>query len=184
MTKIIVALAVFLTGTQALAQEAGFSIGFHNATADSKVVGSTAEAKVGFRLGVPMAFELVDKMKFKTGFIYSQRFFDVTSGLETATAKFEYVDIPALAQFRLNEMLGFFGGLTMALNIGKNIEGSSSAGKATSMQGIVPLATVGVTTLFNDMIGFDFYYERSLAKISRDFDNYSIFGANFVYWVY
>jgi hypothetical protein len=186
--KIVISalLMCFATGVSlsAGAQEVGILGGFHSTGADSKTSGTSIDNKVNFRLGVPIAFELVDKTKFRTGFIYTQRHVDVSGANFSGTINYEYIDIPAMLQYQVHEMFGVFGGLTMALNMKKSITGIPGMTKADGTESIIPLATVGVTTLFNDMIGFDFYYERGFGKVSKDVENFSTFGANFIYWIY
>lgn len=185
MLKKIAAMLI-LTGLSwtAQGQEVGVLGGFHLTDADAKGSGVAVDSKVGFRLGVPIAFELVEGMKFRTGFIYTQRHLDVALAGPPATsltAQFEYIDIPVLVQYQAHEMFGIFGGLTMALNMKKDLD---PGGKASGTESIVPLVTIGATTLFNDMIGFDFYYERGIGKIADNAENFSTFGANFIYWIY
>jgi hypothetical protein len=184
MKKLVLTLAFALMGTAAHAQEVGVLGGFAMTTADSRADGVSYGGKVNFRLGVPVAFELVDKLKFRTGLIYTQRHIEIKEGGMTGTAEFEYFDIPVLVQYKIHEMFGIFGGLTMAINSKKSAEIGGVSGDATGTESILPLVTVGVTTLFNDMIGFDFYYERGIGNIADDAKDFSTFGANFIYWIY
>ena len=179
-----IALIFSIIGFSAQAQELGVSFGFHSSNAEATTSGVSTGSKVGYRLGVPFSFELVEGMKFKTGIGYSARHFDLTVGANKGTAEFDYIDIPALVQYNFNDIVGVYGGLTMALNIGKDIEGIPGVTSADGAESIVPMATVGLSTTFNDMVGFDFYYEHGIGDIADGIKNYSVFGANFIYWIY
>ncbi len=72
MKKLILALTLITSGWAAQAQEVGFLGGFQSTGADSKTTGLTVDAKINFRLGVPIAFELVENFKVNgvSGIVY------------------------------------------------------------------------------------------------------------------
>lgn len=188
MTKFILILTAALMTSTAGAQEYGFLAGFHQTTATlENSPGSSIDGKFNFKIGLTMGFELAPMMRFRTGAIYNQRHFDLKTTVAatniTAKYQFDYIDVPALFQYNFNETVGIFGGLNVGINVNDKIDvpaGIVAADPETN--GLIPLAQVGANFLFDDMIGFDVYYERGLGKIAKDIKDYSTFGANFIYW--
>lgn len=186
------AICGLMISSSAIAQEFGFIGGFHQTSADSSTDGANvtteAEGKLGFKLGLAVNFELVEGSAFRTGFLWNNRKFAVTgkntliNTEATTDFNFNYFDIPALYQLNVNEMVGFFGGLVVAINIGDDTSPSSDF-KAETM---IPLLTAGLNLMFDDQIGFDFYYERGMGKFAKmdgaSVADFSTFGANFLYW--
>lgn len=184
MIKIFSSLAtVLLLSVPAWGQEFAATLGVHQTTADSNVSGTSVDGKLGFKAGALVGFELVDKVKFRSGLVYNQRHFDVKVGTNTLEYKFDYFDIPALAQYNVNEMFGLFGGLNFAVNINDDVSYPATMTSADpKAEKMIALLNLGVNLMFNDMIGFDFYYERGMGKLAKDLESYSTFGGNFIYW--
>lgn len=166
------------------AQEFGILGGFGQTTAESKVTGVSTEGEIGFRVGGVAKFEMTSEMFFRSGLIYSYRPFGVKSGATEGSAKFAYLDVPALLEYKMNDTFGFFGGLVIGINTSDKAEWNGQDIDPQGMKSMYPLAQVGVNLLFQDMFGFDIYYERGLGEIHDGAENYSTFGANFVYWLY
>jgi len=180
MFKIIVSVLAGLTisGT-ALAQEFGFTGGFHNSSASEKNGSGSISSEIGYKLGLALKFPMVDQLNFKTGLIYSYRPFEYSG--TSVKAKFAYLDIPVLVEYKFNDMVGVFGGLVMGIKVSDKI---STGATPTGMEDIIPLAQVGVSFLFDDLYGFDIYAERGLGDIYDGAKDYTSFGANFVFWTY
>ncbi|MBX3023063.1 MAG: PorT family protein [Bdellovibrionales bacterium] len=182
--KILLAISAVFISFAAQAQEYGFLAGVHQTTASTDVNGASTDGKFGFKAGLTMGFELAPLMKFRTGAIYNQRHFEVKAGATTVEWNFDYLDVPALFQYNINETFGLFGGLNIGININDrtNIKPSVAVTPDNEANGLIPLVQVGGNFLFEDMIGFDVYYERGLGKIGKDVKDFSTFGANFIYW--
>ncbi len=178
--KTILVLGALLISTVSHAQEFGLLAGVHQTGADSSVASEKVNGVFNFKLGAVAAFELTPGMKFRTGALYNQRNveYKYNTGAE-ADLKFAYLDIPALVQYNFNEMFGLFGGLVIAVNINDDTKPKAQAIDATTM---LPLLSLGANLMFQDMIGFDIYYERGMGEISRLHETYSTFGVNFLYW--
>lgn len=185
MTKSLIAVAFgLLLSSTAMAQEWAFVGGFHQTDADTNATGYSTDGKLGFSLGANLAFELVPGGKFRTGLLYTQRYFDLKPTTGTTTEfKFAYLDVPALFQYNINEMFGIFGGLVVAINVSDKTEPTVTSLESESL---VPLLDLGVNLTFDDMIGFDFYYQKGMGDIAtfsgNNVSDFSTFGANFVYW--
>lgn len=179
-----------LLGASAHAQDFGLTFGLSGSKASAKNSGvSSGDTEFGFRLGGVAAFPLSDQLKFRTGVLYTQRHFDLkVDGTDVkATDKFDYIDIPFLAQFNFNENFGVFGGIVAAININDSIDlsggGGSLTGTAIGTKGLYPLIQIGVNGTFDNMYGIEAYYEMGLGDIYDGAKNYSVFGANFIYWL-
>lgn len=162
------------------AQEFGLTGGFHQSSASAKNSGVTDDSKIGYKLGLSAKFEMVAPMNFKTGLIYSYRPFELTTSGSTFEFKFSYLDIPALVEYKINEMVGVFGGLVIGLNVSDDVKPS---GNPQGMEDIIALGQVGASFLFEDLYGFDIYVERGLGTIYDGAENYMSIGANFVWWL-
>jgi hypothetical protein len=162
------------------AQDFGALIGVHQTTADSKTANTTTDSGFNFKAGLTVNFELDQGSYFRTGILYNQRHFDTEVGSAKTKVKFDYIDIPANYQYNFTETFGLFGGLVVAANVGDSRSPAQSP--KIDAEGLVPLIDLGVNLTFQNMIGFDVYYERGLGKFADDLQNFSTFGLNFLYW--
>jgi hypothetical protein len=177
---ILLAVAMLFSGT-VFAQEYGLLVGVHQTTADASDSFGSVDGKFNFKLGLTAGFELSNEARFRTGILYNQRHVVYTVLGVDVDMNFDYIDIPANFQYNFNPMVGVFGGLVAAINVNDEVKAGGATGNVDA-EGFIPLLDVGVNFLFEDMIGFDVYYERGLGDISRLTENYSTFGANFIYW--
>lgn len=180
---LILAAGLLMSGT-ASAQEYGFLAGVHQTTANTDVTGASIEGVFNFKAGLAAAFGLNDQMKFRTGLLYNQRHVELKAlGAKQAEINFNYLDIPALVQYKVNEMFGLYGGLIVGVNVGDEVKlAPGVTGVNVEKKSLIPLFQVGANLTFDDMIGFDLYYERGLGEVAENLKDYSTFGANFIYW--
>lgn len=192
MKHLLVLVLATLVSVGAQAQDIGFIAGIGNTSAD--IDNADVNAELGYRIGVNVKLDLVDQVSFRTGGTYTARPFNIesTALVTDLDVKMTYIDIPALFQFSFNDMISIYGGPVVALNVGEKAEGTilgvAYDGDVSDIPGqgktksLYLLAQVGVNFNF-DGIGFDLYYERGLGEINKDgAENYSIMGANFLYW--
>lgn len=183
MNKILfLTLALMLSPLGAHAQEYGVLAGVHQTGADSNMTGDSVDGVFNFKAGFAAAFPLTNQVKFRTGLIYDQRHvkYKYSTGAEV-DLDFDYFDVPALVQYNVNEMFGFFGGLVIGINANDSAKPKASA-PAIDATSLLPILSLGVNMMFQDMIGFDVYYERGMGDVSRLHENFHTFGANFLYW--
>ncbi|MGE4132649.1 MAG: outer membrane beta-barrel protein [Bdellovibrionales bacterium] len=180
----ILSFIFLISSSSAFAQEWGATLGFHQTTADSNDSTATVDGKLNFKLGALVWFELVEGYKFRSGAIFSQRHIDINKSGYKYEYNFDYFDVPANVQYNFNEMIGVFGGLTFAINFSDDVDAPSGAPANTDQDAekMIPIMNGGVNFLFNDMIGFDVYYERGMGRFAKNLENHSTFGANFIYW--
>jgi hypothetical protein len=178
--------ASLMMAASANAQEFGGLLGVHQTTADTSAAGASIDGRFNFKAGLLTNFGLNDMAKFRTGLLYNQRHVDLKAlGQKVAELNFNYLDVPALFQYNVNEMFGLFGGLVVGINVGKEAKATAPGVTVTgggNVKGLIPLVQVGANVTFDDMIGFDLYYERGLGEYAENLKDFSTFGANFIYW--
>ena len=180
----VVFIVGMLISAAAQAQEYGFVAGVHQTGASTDSEGNTIDSQFNFKTGLAMGFELAPKMRFRTGALFNRRHVDLNVAPNTKyKIKFDYIDVPANFQYNFNDTVGLFGGLVVGINVADKVEAPiGSIAADPQANGLIPLADVGVNLLFEDMIGFDFYYERGLGKFADHWSGFSTFGGNFIYW--
>ncbi len=177
---ILLVFSIFVS-TSAFAQEYAAVIGVHQTDAETDAANTSVDGVMGFKAGLGVRFQLMENSYFRTGVLYNQRYFETTSAGTSTDWEFAYLDIPATYQYNVNEMFGLFGGLVVAVNIADDYS-PTVAGLDPDADKLIPLLTLGVTLMFEDMIGFDFYYERGMGGFAEDLETFSTLGANFNYW--
>jgi hypothetical protein len=185
MIKSLFILATgLLIGNAAVAQEFGALLGVHQTTADTDTANASIDGQFNFKAGLLVNFGLNDMAKFRTGLLYNQRHVEAkVSGQKVSEINFDYLDVPALFQYNMNEMFGLFGGLVVGINVNDEVKMTNGASAGDpDKKGLIPLVQVGANVTFDDMIGFDLYYERGLGEYAKNLKDFSTFGANFVYW--
>lgn len=178
-TLIFGSLMALMLGASAHAQDYGLTAGFSESNATAGQSGYSTTGEFGFRAGGVAAFPLVDGLKFRTGLIFAQRHFDLTVSGNKATARFDYLDVPVLVQYNFNDTIGVFGGLIAGINVNHNID----SGTVTGSKGLYPLVQGGFNATFDNMYGIEIYYEYGLGEFADNLKNFSVFGANFIYWL-
>jgi hypothetical protein len=178
--NILLILASLSFSAPALAQEYGALLGVHQTSADSDLNGTSVDGVFNFKAGLAVGFELAEFTKFRTGVIYNQRHLESTTAGSKTEIKYDYLDVPALIQYNVNEMFGMFGGLVVGINVNDDLKPKPTS--KVDVETLIPLLSVGINLTFQDMIGFDIYYERGMGDISDGLENFSTFGANFLYW--
>ncbi|NJM10440.1 MAG: porin family protein [Bdellovibrionaceae bacterium] len=182
--KILLLVLGLMISPAALAQEFGALVGVHQTSADAESSAGSVDGKFNFKAGVSVGFELNDAAKFRTGLLYNQRHLDYSVSGGKYELNFAYFDVPALVQYNVNEMFGFFGGLVVGINVNDDIKAPVGATPSNAdVEKLIPLLSVGFNMTFQDQIGFDVYYERGMGGIADNLiENYSTFGASFLYW--
>lgn len=185
-----------LISTSAMAQEYGLTIGFQQNSADvenPEGVSGKIDSKLGFSGGGLVAFELVENLKFRSGLIFNQRHIDYKVTSPDAAEgkyklKFDYLDVPVNVQYNFNEMFGVYGGMIMGIKASDSADAPAGLDFDPDMESLYPLLNVGVNMIFEDMIGFDLFFERGIGEFatgddSLSFKDYTTFGARFIYWM-
>lgn len=191
MTRKLIALAfgVLLSST-AMAQEYGLAVGIHQTSASvDNTTGSSGkvEGKLGFEAGLAVAFELIPNLRFRTGLTFDQRQFDYKISGNKFQFNYAYLDVPVNAQYNFTPMFGVFGGLLVGIKASDSTKVPSGMTLDADMKSLYPLIDLGVNMTFDDMIGFDVYYERGIGEFASatglSLKDYSTFGLRFLYWM-
>lgn len=181
MFKMLFAASVaLLVSTSGFAQEFGLTGGFHYSTATAKTGGLSEEGEIGYKLGGVVKFEMVENLNFRSGLLYSYRPFDFEGGGASFSHEFSYLDVPALVELKLNDMIGVFGGVVIGMNIDDKVSGG---GSPSGMNDIIALLHAGGSFIFDDLYGFDIYIERGLGDVYDGAEDIMSVGANFVFWL-
>jgi hypothetical protein len=186
LTRFVPALLIVLVGwgTFSSAQEMGISAGAQESNASGRNPGDSTSGDFGIRAGFIGSFLLEDNLKFRTGLMYTQRHFDYkTSGGDTYTFNWDYVDVPALIQYNFNEIFGLFGGVIIAINSSHAVSGTPTY-TVTGEKDLTPIFQAGVNLLFDNMYGFDLFYEQGFDTIDSNTKDLGAFGASFIYYFY
>jgi hypothetical protein len=191
MKQLLVLVFALGTSFAANAQDVGFLAGIGQTSADTSTLssGTSVDSEIGWRLGVAVRLDLMDQFSFRTGGTYTSRPVTVDTGLTgDLKVKMAYIDIPALFQFNLNDMVAFYAGPVIGIKANEKATGAGFDGDVSDLnpghdaKGIYLLGQIGANFNF-DGVGFDVYYEQGFGDIVEDtLKDYSIVGANFVYW--
>jgi hypothetical protein len=187
MFKYLVMVTTFLGAVSVSAQEYGAILGVHQTDADVKSSSEgSVDGKMGFKAGMAITFELGDETRFRTGALFTQRHLEIANGSGIGDTKilFDYIDVPVNLQYNLNDKFGLFGGFTVGVNVNDKVEYPEQLASKPDpdVEKMIPILNAGVSLTFDDMIGFDFYYERGLGEISNSLEKFNTFGLNFLYW--
>ena len=191
--KIFGLICGLLISSAAMAQDYGLTIGVHQTTATVDTTGSgkwlsgttgSVSGKLGFDAGLTASFELVPNVRFRSGLLYDQRQFDYKlTGGQTVGINFAYLDVPVNVQYNITPMVGIYGGLIVGVKASDSASVPGGVTLPTNMKSMYPLLNVGGNFMFNDMLGFDVYYESGLGEFADNLKNYSTFGMHFIYWL-
>lgn len=201
MKHILILITVLFVGAISQAQDFGVIGGIHytgSSYNDSGGSSTDINAKLGYRFGLAAQLNLTEQVNFRSGLMYTNRSVNAEQTATTTDFDYEltYIDIPALFQFQMNDMISFYAGPVVAFNIGQKADGTiagtafsgdvddaadsfNGVGKVESMY---LLGQIGMNMYF-DGIAFDVYYERGIGDITKDgIKDFSILGANVIYW--
>lgn len=186
MLKSLVILVSICASSLASAQEFGALVGVHQVEAESTGANSgKSDSKLNFKGGLAIQFDLGNQTHFRTGSIFTARNFEIVSAAGDETkVQFDYLDIPAGLQYGLNDKISIFGGLVVGVNLSDDIKYPATAASRPDpdAEKLISLLNLGVNLMFDDMIGFDFYMERGFGDVADNIENYSSYGANFLFW--
>lgn len=183
--NITLSLMIFLSST-AFASESEFAVtgGFRTNNMDTDIVGNNVSGQNGFQLGGLAWFHFASPLSLRLGFLYSQRYAQVTASNIAATdIRFTYLDIPATIQYKFGDFGGVFFGPVFSFNQSKECSRAGVSGNAcTGVQSsIIPLS-LGVSFKFAPQMGAELAYEFYSGKIADGLNNLRSIGANFVFF--
>lgn len=166
MRLIAVAWIIFaILNAPAHAEEWGLLLGVHHTCATSREPGTSISGDFGIRTGIQTSFFLSQKLKIRTGAIYTQRHFEVHAVDGSRSHSWDYLDLPILLQYDPKPGTGLFIGPTVAAN-----------------QSALIFLQGGVNFIFDNMYGFDIFYETNPGPVDVDAEKLSAIGINLMYY--
>lgn len=191
MTKFLALICGVMVSSVAMAQDYGLTIGIHQTTAtvdgltaSGVPVSGSVSGKLGFDAGLTASFELVPNVRFRTGLLYDTRQFDYKiNNIGKVSYNFAYIDVPVNVQYNFNQTVGIYGGLIVGIKASDSTSIPSGFTYDPDMKSLYPLVNAGFNFMFNDMIGFDLFYEAGLGEFADHAKNYSTVGMHFIYWL-
>lgn len=167
------------------AAEYGALLGGHmtGAEVDGAYAGGGAGDRFGVKVGLLMTYALGAEYAFRTGTVYDQRHFAVTSADgNAATAMYEYIDVPALLHYAVTDRFGVFAGALLAINIRDKLEIPHAIDRVDpNINGLIPLLEVGVRGKLVGAWSLEAYYERGFTRISDNIRNYTGYGLDAIF---
>jgi hypothetical protein len=196
MAKIFALICGVMISSAAMAQDYGLTIGVHQTTASidatdtsSQLGGATTgsvSGRLGYDLGLTASFELVPSWRFRTGALYDLRPFDYKiPNFGTVGYNFSYIDVPVNVQYNFTPVVGIYGGMIVGIKASdsQNLPSNASSTVGPNMKSLYPFLNAGLNFTFNDLLGFDVYYESGIGSFSDNGKSYSTFGMHFIYWL-
>jgi hypothetical protein len=164
----------------AYSEEFGIEAGIHQSDADTRRTGDSHSGDFGYRAGLTTSFFLEGGFKIRSGLMYVQRHFDLKdSSGSTTTYNWAYIDIPVLLQYNFTDKVGLFGGVNIAINTDTSTSPSIPIGANPTF---TPIFTLGLNFLFDNMYGFDVFYERGYTPIETRAANINAYGVSLIYY--
>ena len=183
--RIFILISSLFLSLGARAQEYGFLIGVHQSNARTSLDNVSGNAVLNFDLGLAMSFELLPDFRFKTGAIYNERHVDFKNSAadQTTSYNFAFIDVPVNFQYNFTSLVGVYAGLVIGINVNDKVKVPTGTPAADpGAKSLIPLADLGLSFLFNDMIGFDLYYEHGLGDYASKVHDLNSFGGNVLYY--
>ena len=184
ITRILFAITLAATA-RAQAAEYGALVGGHmtDASVDGAFAGGGTGARFGVKVGLLMDYALASDFTFRTGTVYDQRHFALTDASgNAATAMFEYIDVPALVRYALNDRIGLFAGALLGINIRDKLEIPHAIERVDpNINGLIPLVEAGVRVAICERWSVEAYYERGLTRIADNTKDFIGYGTDAVF---
>ncbi|MFN7728168.1 MAG: outer membrane beta-barrel protein [Bdellovibrio sp.] len=175
--KMFVMSLIVIMGFAAQAQDVGVVLGIRGDSADAKTTNQKTQGKTNFQAGAVAKFEVHEAWQVRTGFLYTQRFYEFSSSSNNlGDAKFTYFEIPVGLMYKFSDFGGAFVGPNLAFNIAKDCPGGTCQGVSSAPIGL----QVGASFKFAPQMGFEFYYETMFSKVADEVENPRAIIANFM----
>lgn len=164
-------VAALLVSSMSFAQDVGVVAGIRNDNADGKN-GIDIQGKTGFGAGVVAKFEVSGPLQIRTGFLYTQRAYDLTlpgAPASSGELKMTYVEIPVGVLWKFSDYGGVFAGPAISLNLSKECPGGSCSGSDVNSS---PLAIqFGGSFKVAPQFGFEVYYETMTSALAKNVES-------------
>src|SRR4051812_31146845 len=127
MKLVLVAVLMFFV-SPAFGEEWGVVFGIHQTDAQPRFGDESVTPQIGYRFGITTSFFVLDEvLKLRTGLLFTEHTFKLSSGPVDATYELQFLEVPALFQYNFTPKFGAFTGLMAAFNIRDQVSGPHSA---------------------------------------------------------
>lgn len=168
MKALITLVMGFLLSVSVYANDFAAAVGFRSNSADAVTAGVDVSSKAGLSAGVIGFFDLASQFQIRSGFLYTQRNFEVgQSGGTKYETNFGYVDIPVTAMYRFADYAGAFLGPVLALNVSKDCKAPNGCGTENPDSMSLGLQ-FGASFKFASQLGAEVYYETIPSTFWKD----------------
>lgn len=170
MRKILLSLALVL-GIISSANASDFAVvaGARMNNGSAGTSGLSISGKTAFQIGVQGFFDINEKLIFRSGFLYAQRYFGYTSSGLTGELNYTYFDIPATLMYQFADYGGIFGGVHLGLKSSASctVSGGTCTITKDPKSMITPLV-FGASFKFAPQMGAEFYYEMTSGDLHEN----------------
>ncbi|MBL7666007.1 MAG: outer membrane beta-barrel protein [Bacteriovoracaceae bacterium] len=132
------------------------------------------EAGLSLDIGFIKKYYLHDDLLFRTGFKFSQRYFEIAD----KDFDYVYVDLPLLLEYSIDKKWSTFFGFLIALNLNDSTEASPEPDANTTLTQLVGGAKYSI----NHRLDIEGYVELGMSEVADSIDDMNTFGVNLVYW--
>lgn len=149
-----------------------FEVGFRHQNGD--VTGADTNAKLGYQLGLSVAFPMADQWSIRSGLFYTEKNIEVESGTTKQDFKFSYVEIPATVMMKFSESAGAYAGL----NLSMNLDDDCGTVTCSSVESFTTPIVIGAAFKFAPQLGADIYFETISGDVAQNIKAFKAIGAN------
>lgn len=175
--RLLLLILLMTAGFGVRAEEWGLTFGLHDATVES------GNSEIGVHGGILTSLFFSKTLKLRSGLIYTQRHFDLEDGGHSYFYHYDDVDLPALLQYNVRPGFGVFAGPVFGFNVLHDVSGSPALNGSGVGAEILPLLQMGTNFIFDNMYGFDVFFEEALQPIDANARQFKSVGLSFVYYV-
>lgn len=167
--KIFFGLMLVLVGQFALANDFAATVGLRSNSADAATTNVTSGSRSGFGAGVIGFFDVADKFAVRSGFIYNQRNYKLTSGTTEFDMNLSYVDIPVTGMYKFADYAGAFFGPVLSMLSSKECKATTgTCGTVKDPESMIMPIQFGVSFKFAPQMGAELYYEMISSEFWKD----------------
>ena len=145
----------------------------------SMTKGEDTKMRVGLAVGAELAVAAANNFEVSAGVLYSMQGvkekWQILGASETVTYKFDYINIPILANLYVTRGLALKAGIQPGFNVSKKVSASGGSTDVDDVKGFAFSVPVGLSYEFSGVV-IDARYNWGLTKVVKDADpKHSVF---------
>lgn len=169
MRSLFICLAILFSGVSQAVEVADMGLAAGWRMNDGTSTGNTVDGEGGLILGGLAYLPIADKFHFRTGFLYSQRHYQLNS----SDVKVAYVDVPVSALWKVGDMGGVFFGTAIGLKVSE----SCGAGDCTDTKSLATPIQFGGHFKIAPQLALEVFYETLSGEIVANLEDATAVGA-------